>query len=185
MTPPSSIGTGMKGNERVFVAALAVTLLVFLSLATYEANTSTTPSAASSSVFVTGANTGSASDTFLTGCSPSGPGLALRVVSDSTGAPISGESISAIDTFGCSIQGGEIAFQTVHLDNFSLGDGGWLSPVWPNGAVNAGTLNFTVSYQEQRYHFSAQAYLVGRSCVTLHLPSGNVTQKVTGARTCS
>lgn len=148
--------------------------------------------------FVTGTGTGadSAGDTFLTHCSITGVGgFQLRVVSDSTGAPVSGETINAVDTLGCVVastsrvtvtlsssttstvgQSGET--QVVHLRNFSVGQGGWLTPVFPNQATPGGQLNFTVTYQGGTYNFSALVPPVGTSCVTLHVPSGNVTARV-------
>jgi hypothetical protein len=175
---------GMSRNERVFLAALVVTLLAVTLLATYEANINPTKtSTLSSARFVTGTSVASESDIFLTACAPSGPGFWLRILSDSTGAPVSGETVNAVDKFECS-NGQSTNSQIVYLDNFSVGEGGWLTPVWPRQAVNWGTLNFTITYEGGTWNFSAEAYNVGLSCVTLHVPSGNVTQKVTSG-SCS
>jgi hypothetical protein len=175
----------MTRNERAFLAALVVTLLAVTLLATYEANTNpTTTSTLTSATFVTGTSVDSASDTFLTACAPSGPGLLLRIVSDSADTAVSGETVKAVDKFGCS-NGQSTNYQIVYLDNFSAGEGGWLTPVWPKQAVNWGMLNFTVTYEGGTWNFSAEAYNVGLSCVTLHVPSGNVTQTLGSGRTCS
>ena len=126
--------------------------------------------------FVTGTSVDTSSDTFLTQCTVSGAGgFALLIVSDSTGAPVSGETVNAVDTLGCDITGQPAEAQVVYLDNFSVGQGGWLTPVFPDQAQAGGELNFTVSYQGGTYHFSAEVLPVGSSCVTLHVPSGNVT----------
>ena len=99
-------------------------------------------------------------------------GFEFRVISASTGAPISGATIKAVDTFGCS---GES--QVIYVGNFSesLGGGGWLVPDFPSLAVPAGQLSFTVAYQGATYSFSGSFPPIGTSCVTLSIPSGNVT----------
>ena len=120
----------------------------------------------------TGVSVSSASDTFFTvSCSITGVGgLELRIVADSTGALVSGETISAIDRLGCD---GES--QVVHLDNFSEGQGGWVTPVFPSQAIPEGELSFTVTYQGGTRNFSASVPPIGTSCLTLHVPSGSVT----------
>ena len=128
-----------------------------------------------SSALVTGSSVDS-SDTYLTSCSISGAGqLQLRVVSDSTGAPVSGETINAVDTLGCNAE-----TQVVYLDNFTVEEGGWLIPIFPNQAAAAGKLTFTLAYQGGDYGFSTVIPPMGISCVTLQVPSGNVTSTTTG-----
>jgi len=111
-------------------------------------------------------------DTFFTiSCSVSGVGgVGLRVVSDSTGASMTGEKINAIDRLGCNDE-----TQVVYLQNFSVGQGGWLTPVFPSQATPAGGLDFTVLYGQKTYIFNSPIPPVGSNCVTLHVPSGNVT----------
>jgi hypothetical protein len=126
--------------------------------------------------FVTGTSVNTSSDTFLTQCSVTGVGgFQFRVISDSTGAAVSGETINATDRLGCDIVGQAAEAQVVYLDNFSVGQGGWLTPVFPYQATPGGGLNFTVSYQGETYNFSAVVPPIGTSCVTLHVPSGSVT----------
>jgi hypothetical protein len=112
-------------------------------------------------------------DTYLTSCTITGiGGFEFRVVSDSTRAPISGETIEAVDRLGGCGQN-----QVVYLYNFSKsqGSGGWLVPDFPNQATPAGQLSFTVSYQSGTYNFATDIPPIGTNCVTLHVPSGNVT----------
>jgi hypothetical protein len=111
------------------------------------------------------------SDTYLTSCSISGAGaLQLRVVSELTGGPVSGEMINAVDILGCNEE-----TQVVYLDNFTVGPDGWLTPVFPDQAAPAGKLSFTVTYEGETYNFSTVIPPMGTSCVTLQVPSGNVT----------
>ena len=116
------------------------------------------------------------SDTFLTSCSVTGVGgFEARVVSDSTGTSVSGETISAVDRLGCDIVGQPAQTQVVYLNKFSLGQGGWLTPIFPSQAEAGGELDFTVIYQGRTYAFTSDVPPVGTNCVTLHVPSGNVT----------
>jgi len=107
---------------------------------------------------------------------PQGPvvvrGFEFKVVSDSTGAPISGETITAIDRLGYNEQN-----QVVYLDNFSesQGGGGWLVPDFPSQATPAGGLSFTIAYQGETYYFTAYVAPVGTNCATFYIPSGNIT----------
>ena len=129
---------------------------------------STTESAGS----VTGSSVYSASDTFFTSaCSVTGiGGFEMRVVSDSTGTSVSGESINAVDSLGCNEE-----YQTVYIDTFYQGQGGWLTPAFPSQAQPGGKLTFTIVYQGTAYNLSSDVPPIGTSCVTLHVPSGNVT----------
>jgi hypothetical protein len=115
----------------------------------------------------------SESNTYLTSCSISGVGgFEFQIVSDSTGARVSGEIIRAVDRLGCNGQD-----QVVYLDNFSESQrgGGWLVPDFPSQATPAGKLSFTISYEGGTYNFTAYVPPVGTSCDTFHIPSGNVT----------
>jgi len=113
------------------------------------------------------------SNTYLTSCVITGVGgFEFRVVSDSTGAPVSGETIKAVDGVTCNGEN-----QVVYLDNFSAsqGGGGWLVPDWPSEATPAGGLSFTISYQGGTYNFTTDIPPIGTNCATFHIPSGNVT----------
>ena len=160
----------MTSNTRVILLALVLVLLAAGFVGYYEETKGTSHRA-----LTTGSVTGtevSASDTFFS-CSITGiGGFELLVASDSTGAPVSGESINAVDHLGC-----DSAQQVVYLDNFTAGQGGWLTPVFPSQATPGGQLNFTVSYQGKTYNFSDEVPPIGTSCVTLHVPSGSVTTK--------
>jgi len=115
----------------------------------------------------------SQSNTYLTSCSITGVGgFEFKVVSDSTGVPISGETITAIDRLGCNEQN-----QVVYLDNFSesQGGGGWLVPDFPSQATPAGGLSFTIMYQGETSYFTASVAPVGTNCATFYIPSGNMT----------
>jgi len=108
-----------------------------------------------------------------TNCSITGVGgFEFRVVSSVTGSSITGETIKAVDRLGCE---GET--QVIYLDNFSeaQGGGGWLVPDFPALAIPGGQLSFTVAYQGETYTFTASAPPVGTNCVTLSIPSGNMT----------
>lgn len=134
-----------------------------------ETTTSNTTAVASAES-VTGTSVDSASDVFISCVITGVGGFALIVVSDSTGAPVQGESINAVDTLGC----GNVD-QVVYLNDFTVEPGGWLTPVFPSQATPAGGLNFTVIYQGRTYNFSAAVSPIGSECVTLHVPSGKVT----------
>jgi hypothetical protein len=128
----------------------------------------------SPSGFVTGTSTGSVTNTYLVSCSVTGVGgLGLRILSDSTRSPVAGETISAVDTLGCNNEE-----QVVYITSFLEGKGGWLTPVFPPQATPGGSLNFTVNFQGQPYKFSVDAPPVGTSCVTLQVPSGNLTKTI-------
>jgi len=124
--------------------------------------------------------TGTEKNTYLQ-CSITGVGgFEFRVLSDSTGTPVSGESIKAIDRLGCNEQN-----QVVYLDkfsppvygtNFTESDGGWLVPDFPSQATVGGGLSFTITYQGATYTFNSGYPPVGTNCVTLRVPSGNVTR---------
>jgi len=123
------------------------------------------------SVQTSSSNTISANTFFSTSCSISGVGgFELRIVSDSSGAPVNADSISLVDKLGCNDEN-----QVVYLNHFSyLGDG-WLVPVFPIQATVGGGLNITVTYEGNTYNFAGYYPPVGTDCVTLHVPSGNVT----------
>jgi hypothetical protein len=142
----------MARNQRIFIGVLIVVLVAAAFFGYYETTSSV------------------AGDT-LAQCVITGVGgFQLRIVSDSTGAPVSGAKISAVNNLGCD---GET--QVVHLNSFSTGQAGWLAPVFPSQATPAGELNFTVMYQGGTYRSSSFVAYAGYSCVTLHVPSGNVT----------
>jgi len=121
---------------------------------------------------VTGTSVDSASDVFFTKtCVITGiGGFALRVASDIPGVVVTGESINAVGHLGC----GSIP-QVVYLNNFTVEQSGWLTPVFPKQATPGGELNFTVTFQGRTYDFSASVAPVGSACVTLFVPSGKVT----------
>jgi len=112
-------------------------------------------------------------------CTISAGGFEFRVVSDSTGAPITGDTIEAVDRLGCNGQ-----FQTVYLDSFSSPvycchfnetDGGWLVPNFPAQATWGGELSFTITYQGKTYDLSTTGIPpVGTNCVTFKIPSGTM-----------
>ena len=164
----------MTRNTQVFLAALVAALLAGGLAGYYQVTTGTAATGrAPAKGSVTGTSA-SASDTFFaTSCSITGVGgFELLVVSDSSGAPVGGEVINAVDNLGCDSDQ-----QVVYLDDFTVGQGGWLTPVFPSQATPGGQLNFTVSYQGKTYNFSEDVPPVGTSCVTLHVPSGSVSTR--------
>lgn len=126
-----------------------------------------------------GQNTNSSvdtSDTFLTQCVVTGIGeLEFRAIADSTGTLVSGENVTAIDALGCGIAGQPAETQIVYIDHFSVESGGWLTPVFPSQAEPGGQLSFTVIYQGVTYKFVEDIPPIGTLCVTLQVPSGDVT----------
>jgi heme/copper-type cytochrome/quinol oxidase subunit 2 len=173
LTAPSTSGGSPTTSSTVSATSVSSTLTTCPGESC--ASFTTTTASFTSTGFVTGTSV-SSSDTYLTQCSVTGiGGFQLQVISDSTGAPVSGESINAVDRLGCDIVGQPPETQVVYLDNFSVGQGGWLTPVFPDQADPGGQLSFTVAYQGQAYAFSATVPPIGTSCVTLHVPSGNVT----------
>jgi hypothetical protein len=57
-----------------------------------------------------------------------------------------------------------------------VGQGGWLTPVFPSQAEPGGQFSFTIVYQGSTYRFTETVPPIGMDCVTLHVPSGDVTQ---------
>jgi len=106
-------------------------------------------------------------------------GFEFRVLSDSTGTPVGGERIKAVDRMGCNGQNQIVYLDKfsppVYVTNFTESDGGWLVPDFPSQATVGGVLSFTVTYQTATYTFDSGYPPVGTNCVTLHVPSGNVT----------
>ena len=113
-------------------------------------------------------------------CSITGVGgFEFRVVSDSTGTPVSGENIKAVDRLGCNGQNQVVYLDSfsrpVYVTNFTESDGGWLVPDFPSQATVGGGLSFTITYQGATYAFNSEYPPIGTNCVTLHVPSGTVT----------
>lgn len=169
--------TSPEPHSRALLAASVALVMVIAIVVGFTFLTSSQSKGPSSSAgFVTGTESSTASDTFLTRCSVTGVGgFELRVVSDSTGLPVTGESINAVDTLGCQIAGQAAEDQVVYIRSFSVGQGGWLTPVFPAQATPGGELNFTMRYQSGTYNFTSAVPPIGTACVTLHVPSGNVT----------
>lgn len=111
---------------------------------------------------------------FSTSCSISGVGgFEFRLVSDSTEQPVNASSISAVDKLGCNNEN-----QVVYLNNFAyLGDG-WFVPIFPNQAVVGGDLNITLTYVGETYNFTGYYPPVGTDCVTIHVPSDNLSSTI-------
>lgn len=157
----------MARQALLVVLAVAVVTLLAVGIVVYYVSTTGT-----------GKSTSSPSNTYLTGCSITGVGgFEFRVVSDSTGASVSGETIKAVDRIECDGQN-----QVVYIDNFSesQGGGGWLVPDFPEQATPAGGLSFTISYQGGTYNFTTYIPPIGNNCVTFHIPSGNATTVTNG-----
>jgi hypothetical protein len=183
----------MKGSKRELLPEiyfLVVALLGVSLFGYYELMPGTTTSSASTvtSVRSVMGTSESATDVFinstiLTQCIfGEGQGvMQLLVVSDSTGTPVTGESINAVNNLSC----GDNEEQIVYVNNFTVGQGDWLTPVLPGQAVRYGWLNFTVTYQSATYHFPTQyPIFFGKECVTLHVPSGNVSTTTMSAGVC-
>src|SRR5580693_8076554 len=96
---------------------------------TSTAMVNTTTSYTTSTSYVTGTSIDSANDTFMTGsCVDAGAGMVeLRVVSNSTGVPVTGESVNAVNDLNCGYGN-----QLLYLNNFTVSQGGWLTPILPN-----------------------------------------------------
>jgi hypothetical protein len=172
----------MKRRNRLAIS-LAAAILVGGSLISYEVATIMSPGGSISggiiSTFLTtGFVTGTGATrfaSFTNNCVVSTGGFEFRVVSDSTGRPVSGETINAVDKMPCQNNNG-----VFYVDNFSEGQEGWLMPIAPpyviqGGGYVSGRLNFTVTYQGRSYNFTAGPPPIGTNCVTLHIPSGTVT----------
>jgi hypothetical protein len=144
--------------------------------------TTTTVSTVTSAKSVIGTSVDSANDTFITDVEcllDNGAGrVELLIVSDSTGAPVNGESINAVDDYPCGNG------QLLYINNFTVGMDGWLNPVLPSPASYVGSLNFTVTYQGATYQVPVYYPPMGILCATLHVPSGNVTTSGISAGVC-
>ncbi len=197
MAPFHSIRSAdfMRYRSRVLLSALGVIILVAaVGLGYYAISsgqhvkstvstsfTSTTSSVrnstTSSVLLVTGTSVDTQNDTFLTSCFPSGGGgFEFRIISDSTNETIlQGLSVNAVAQTGCSLNGQPPEIQMVYLNNFSVGAGGWLTPISPPQASTLGNLSFVVAYQGKTYDFSSSVPPVGSNCTTLSVPSGDVS----------
>jgi hypothetical protein len=104
-------------------------------------------------------------------CPPvSAGGFEFRLVSDSTGTPVNPDSISAVNMLTCNGEN-----QVATINEFSYIGGGWIVPVFPQQAMYGGGLNITVTYQGKTYNFAGAIPPIGTDCVTLIVPSGNVS----------
>jgi hypothetical protein len=185
----------MKSGKRVLIPEIFFLAMVLLGVSlfgyyetTAGATTSTlskptmTVSTVMSAKSVIGTSVDSANDTFITNAEcllDNGAGrVEVLIVSDSTGAPVTGESINAVDDYPCGNG------QVLYINNFTVGLDGWLTPVLPSQASYVGSLNFTVTYQGATYHFPISYSPIGKECVTLHVPSGNVTSLGMSAGVC-
>ncbi len=174
------VRTGISVSVFVAVLVVAIAAVASISYFTFNSGMLRINGKSTSTYTVTGSglptNINTTSETYLTNCIVSGiGGFELRVVSDSTGAPVSGENVTAIDELGCDIVGQPAQTQVVRITNFSVGNGSWLTPIFPAQAEAGGRLNFTIAYQGQTYNFVASVPGIGTNCVVLHLPSGSVT----------
>lgn len=164
-------GTVYLGTTTTITKTSTLTVSTTLTISSTVTLISTTTLSPSVTSFVTGTNV-TAANTYLTSCSVTGiGGFELRIVSDSTNSPVSGETVNAVATLGCDSQ-----TQVIYLNNFSESQGGWLTPVFPNQAEPGNQLSFTVVYQGATYKLTGLVPPVGTACVTLHVPSGNVTR---------
>ena len=124
---------------------------------------------------------------FFPSCRITGTGgIEIRVISDSSGvpvqiAPVSGVLRTECDTATAASTGGYVTTtetQVIYVNNFTEGQGGWETPVLPNGAQSAGIFNFSIHYEGKTYGFAAYIPPASITCVTLRVPSGNVTSPV-------
>ena len=97
-------------------------------------------------------------------------GFEFRLVSDITGAPVNPNSISAVDMLECNGEN-----QVANINEFSYIGRGWIVPVFPSQAMYGGGLNITVTYEGETFNFTGGIPPIGTDCVTLHVPSGNVS----------
>jgi hypothetical protein len=113
-------------------------------------------------------------DTFFTTCHVTGQGsLVLKVISDSTGTPVSGETVMGVLRSQATCDE-HTETQVVHFTNFTRVGGGWLSPRLPNGAQWFGTFSMTVGYDGKTYSISADIHPATLTCILLRVPSGSV-----------
>ena len=171
----SGCGSQVPSNSSTDTTSTAVSDTSLVSGVSSSGNKVTTWSA---SGYVTGTSVADGNDTFLPPnflCYPSIGGFQLRIVSDSSGTPVTGEAINATGTLGVDCNG-QLEIQVVHIYRFSIGQMGWLMPIFPSQALEGGNLNFTVAYQGKTYNFAAGFPPVGTDCATLSVPSGTVTR---------
>jgi hypothetical protein len=130
-------------------------------------------------------------DTFFTICAHiTGYGfIEVRVVSDSSGVPVQGAKMSGVLSGLCETRRqlnvtntagydyvSTTETQVIYVDNFTMaGQGGWLAPILPDRAQGFGSFKFDVRYGGRTYSFSAGIRPISITCVTLRVPSGNVT----------
>lgn len=151
-----------------------------------EAPLTATSSTSNSSTaeYVTGTKVTESDTLFTASCLPStgGGGFQFRVVSDSTGQPVSGETVNAANRDSCSNQTASET-QVVYVGTFVVGRDGWMTPDNLN-YIGTAPSDFTVVYEGATYTFSARAPPIYTDCVTLHVPSGNVTTATVPSSHC-
>ena len=99
-----------------------------------------------------------------------GGGFQFRVLSDSTGAPVNPTSAIAVNSVSCNSEP-----QVVYTNVFLYLGGGWYAPVLPTQATYAGGFTVTLTYAGKTYNFSGAGAPIGTDCITLHVPSGNMS----------
>ncbi|MDV3292647.1 MAG: hypothetical protein LYZ70_00065 [Nitrososphaerales archaeon] len=125
-------------------------------------------------------NCGSPSVTYTgtnTNCVITGqPGGAfLRILSDSTLAPVTGAVVTAThDPAGCILNGVEYT-NTATTQTFTTNGTEWMSLDTTNG----GSYSFTVEYSGHSYTFTAELSPVSLICATLYVPSGRTNSTIT------
>jgi hypothetical protein len=109
-------------------------------------------------------------------------GAFLRVISDSTSAPVVGAVVTVVhNPAGCILNGVEYT-NTATTQTFTTNGSEWT----PLDVTNGGTYSFTVQYSGQTYSFTATLRPVSVTCATLYVPSGRTNSTITEFKsTCS
>lgn len=172
--------------QRAVSSSITSGLTNFSTSASTSSTTSSTTSFSSSTLtaqtwsvssYIPGGIPTGASDSFFPSnfsCYPSVGGFEFQILSDYSGEPLAGATISAVSTLGVDCDGQSYK-QVVYIDNFSVGQQGWIMPIYPSNAIAGGIVNITLGYQGMAYTFSGNYPGVGSNCISISLPSGAIT----------
>ncbi len=102
-------------------------------------------------------------------------GSFLRILSDSTLAPVTGAVVTAtLNPMGCIRNGVESPANAVTTQTFTTNGTEWM----PLDTNNGANYSFTVEYSGHSYTFTAGLRPVSLTCITLYVPSGRTNSTI-------
>jgi hypothetical protein len=171
-------------STKILLALFVILTIAFAALAAFEyaqlTSQKTSTVATVTSTTTVNANWSTPSVTYTgynAACVMTGqPGGAfLRILSDSTLAPVTGAVVTAMHHPGACIQNGVEYTNTAATQTFTTNGNEWV----PLDTFNNGNYSFTVEYSGHRYTFTAELSPVSLTCTTLYVPSGRTNSTIT------